>query len=558
MYNKKSLYFSKLALLTAAFGALVLSGCTKSANHAKADGTFNMNIIGEPATLNPFSYNDGYAADVFSFVVDSMMTYNIDTYEWQPVLAERFEAAKDGKSFTFYLRKDAKFHNGEPVTTADVKFSYDAIFDDAYMAARMRSYFSSISKIDVIDEHTIKFHTKDTYFGNLQQIALMKILPKSVYGDPEVGPKINRELVGSGPYVLERHEKGKRIVLKRNHNWFGRNVEGLKDQFLFERVVLRFVPGQDLAVQMLEKGDLDYQVLSAESFVERTKSSAWGKNIEKVQAQNDSPTDGYGFLAWNLERKPFDNRNVRIALSHLMNRELINEKFRYGMSDLATGPWYRRSPFADPSVEPIRYDPAKARELLTKEGWTDSNKDGVLDRMVDGKRIDFKFTFTISSGSKDTLKYFTLYKEDLKKQGIEMSINQVEWSSFIKLLDEKNFDAVALSWGGGALDLDPKQIWHSENTMKGGSNFISYKNPEVDRLIDVARLVPEREKRIPLMQEIYRKIAADAPYIFLFNSKYAMYGVNSSIERPKDTFKYAIGQSYWSFKDAQPVPTQLK
>ncbi|HVJ65419.1 MAG TPA: ABC transporter substrate-binding protein [Bdellovibrionota bacterium] len=543
----------RFGTLTAAslIALAALGACSKSKSTGRVDGTFKANLFGEPPNLNPFSYTDLYAQNVFNYVLDQLMVYNSDTYEWQPNLAERFETSKDGKVFTFFLRKNAKFHDGVPVTAADVKFSFDAIFDDAYGAARQRTYYTGIAKVEVVDDHTVKFYTKDTYFGNLQQAALLWIVPKHVYGDPTKGPKITKTVVGSGPYSLEKLEQGKRLIVKRNDAWHGRSVDGLKEQFLFDRIQFRFVSSQDLAVQMLEKGDLDFDTLSGESYVERTKGPAWGKTVDKVKVQNDSPADGYSFLAWNLLRKPFDNRNVRIALAHLMNRELINQKFRYGMSDLATGPWYRRSPYADQSVKPIEFNPAKARELLTKEGWIDSNKDGLLDKVVDGVRRDFRFTMTISVGSKDALKYFTLYKEDLKKQGIDMVINQVEWNTFVKLIsDEKNFDAATLAWGGGVLDTDPKQIWHSANTMPGGSNFISYKNPVVDKLIDKAIMIPEREKRIPLMQEIYRTIAADAPYIFLFNTRDIAYGVNKDVIRPKDTRKYSIGASFWSLKKA--------
>lgn len=531
-----------------------LQGCTGSNNRAKASGTFDISITAEPTTLNPFTYSDLYATNIFAYTFETLLYHDLDTYEWKPSLAERWETSPDGKVFTFFLRKDATFHDGSPVTAADVKFSYDAIFQDEYLAARQRSYFSGIAKLEVIDDHTIKFFAKDSYFGNFESIALMTIAPKSVYGDPKVGPKINNTITGSGPYILEKLERGKRIVLKRNDKWWGRSSPDNKNQYLFDRIVVRFVEGQELGVQMLEKGDLDYLALSGKSYVERTKGPAWGKTLDKVKTTNDDPTDGYAFIAWNLKRAPFNNKNVRIALAHLMNRELINEKFRYGMSELATGPWYRRSPYADPNVKPIEFNPAKAKELLTKEGWSDSNKDGILDKMIDGKRVDFKFTF--STVSKETLKYFTLYQEDLQKQGIQMSINQVEWNTFVKMLDEKNFDSVALAWGGGTVDNDPKQIWHSENTMPGGSNFISYKNPEVDRLIDKARLEMDKQKRIPMYQEIYRKIADDAPYVFLFNTKYTLYGVNKQIKRPKDTFRYGIGVTYWAF-DGAPAPVPV-
>lgn len=542
---------NRFALTFILSAAALSSGCSGPGGSDKAAGVFDISMTSEPSTLNPFSYNDVYAGTIFSYTFESLLTRDLDTYEWKPLLAEKWETSPDNKTFTFFIRKDAKFHDGAPVTADDVKFSYDAIFNDAYLAARLRSYYTGIQSVDVVDAHTVKFTVKNTYFGNFSSAATLTVIPKHIYGDQEKGPKINNTITGSGPYMLEKFERGKRIVLKRNDAWWGRSSQQHNNEYLFERIVFRFVEGQELGVQMLEKGDLDFLALSPESFVERTKGKAWETTLDKVQTTNDDPGDGYGFIGWNLKRAPFNNKNVRIALAHLLNRELINEKFRYGMSDLATGPWYRRSPYADPNVQPILFDPAKAKELLTKEGWVDSNKDGILDKMVDGKRMDFKFTF--STPSKETLKYFTLYKEDLKKQGIEMTINQLEWNSFVKLLDESNFDAVTLGWGSGSVDNDPKQIWHSENTMKGGSNFINYKNPEVDRLIDKAILEPNKEKRIPMYQEIYRKIAADAPYVFLFNTKYTLYGVNKKVKRPKDTFRFNVGTSYWSF-DGQPLP----
>lgn len=545
--------FSKrFASLFALLPALMLGSCTGSGgNKSAASAVFDISMTAEPPNLNPFTYQDLYAQFVFNYTYESLLTRDSDTYEWKPLLAERWEESKDGKTFTFYLRKDAQWSDGKPVTAEDVKFSYDAIFDDAYLAARQRSYYAGISKVEIVDPLTVRIHAKDTYFGNFSSAASMTIAPKHIFGDPKVGPTINTAITGSGPYVLEKWERGKRIVLKRNDAWWGRSSDQHKNQYLFDRVAYRFVQGQELAVQMLEKGDLDFLALSPESFVERTKSAAWSKDLVKVQTSNDDPGAGFAFVAWNLKRAPFDNRNVRVALSHLMNRELMNEKFRYGMSSLATGPWERTSMYADPKVEPLEFNPSKAKELLTKEGWTDSNKDGTLDKMVGGKRVDFKFS--ISFSNKEMQKYFTIYKEDLKKQGIDMTINIVEWNSFMKLLDETNFDAVSLAWGGGSVDLDPKQIWHSENSMKGGSNFIHYKNPEVDRLIDVARMKTKREERIPLFQEIYRKIAADAPYVFLFNTKYALYGVNKQIKRPKDTYRFEIGSTYWLF-DGQELP----
>ena len=126
-----------------------------------------------------------------------------------------------------------------------------------------------------------------------------------------------------------------------------------------------------------------------------------------------------------------------------------------------------------------------------------------------------------------------------------MNLKLLEWNAFTKAMDEQNFDSLTLSWGGGDVDFDPKQIWHSTSASKGGSNFISYNNPEVDKLIDQGREELDRAKRIKVFKKAYKLIAEDAPYAFLFSPKYALYAVQSRVGRPKDTFKFEVGFQYW-------------
>ena len=104
---------------------------------------------------------------------------------------------------------------------------------------------------------------------------------------------------------------------------------------------------------------------------------------------------------------------------------------------------------------------------------------------------------------------------------------------------------MVLAWSGGSADLDPKQIWHSSSAVKGGSNFIGYKNPEADRLIDEARQELDKHKRIPMLQQVYRTIAADAPYAFLFNSRFAFYAHTARLQKVQDTLTYGVGMDFW-------------
>lgn len=120
----------------------------------------------------------------------------------------------------------------------------------------------------------------------------------------------------------------------------------------------------------------------------------------------------------------------------------------------------------------------------------------------------------------------------------------MEWNSFLKIMDEKNFDAIALAWSG-SIEWDPKQIWHSSSADKSGSNFISYSNPSVDELIEKARLEVDRTKRTKMLRNVYKMIANDVPYIFMFNDKYYLYANSNKVQKPGSTMKYDVGNDIW-------------
>ena len=375
----------------------------------------------------------------------------------------------------------------------------------------------------------------------MTSVGYTAIVPKHIYGDPN--KKMNKSLVGSGPYVVESYNKGKNMILAKNKNWFGLSVPHLKGKYNFDKIMIRFVSEDNLALEMLKKGQLDYKALTPESFVKKTDGAPFGTKLLKKKVENSDPTRGYSFVAWNFKNPLFQNRDVRVALAQLMNREEMNKKFRYGFSVLATGPWVSNNPHADASIKAFGFDMNKAKELLKKAGWEDSDKNGILDKTVDGKKTEFRFSLLFPS--RDVEKYFTMYKEDLKKAGIEMDLKLVEWNTFVKSLDDQKFDAISLGWGGGSVESDPTQIWHSGSAKPGGSNFISYANADVDKLIDSGRTEMDAAKRSAIWKKIYKMIADDAPYAFMFHEKYALYAHDKKIGMVKDTYKYAVGRFYW-------------
>lgn len=525
------------AIATSAFAA-------KPNPKAPVGGNFVTNLGGEPPTIHPIASTDLYARHVQGYACDAMASHDSETYALTPRLAEKWEISKDNKVFTFHLRKNAVFHDGKPVTAEDVKFSFDAIFDPKYEAAHMRPYYEGLAKVEVVDPVTVKVTAKDLYFQNFESAATMTIIPKHIYSDVAKSKKMNRELICSGPYVVVKFDRGQMIQLKKFDKWYGNDDVAFKGMYNFANITMRFYKEDNVVLERAKKGELDYIDLRIEAFMKKTEGAPWGDTVLKHKVANDAPKS-FGFIGWNQRRELFQDKSVRVALAHLLNREEMNKKFRYGLSELANGAVYIRSEY-NPGNKVLEFNPKKAQELLAKAGWTDADKNGVLEKVINGKKTEFKFTLIYSN--KDVEKYYTMYREDLKKAGIDLDLKYLEWNSFLKLVDEGNFDAVTMAWGGGSVDPDPKQIWHSSSAVPGGSNFINFKNPEIDKLIDEARIEPVKAKRVKLLKEVYRRIADEAPYAFMFNDKFEFYANSAKIGMPAETFKFEIGKDYWWLK----------
>lgn len=518
-----------------------LAACNKGGK--KSGNSITYNIGGEPSTLSPLSASDGYTSAVHSYVFEGLLERDIDTYEWKPVLATEWTISPDKKVFEFTLRQGVKWSDGKEFTAEDVKFSYDVMYTDDWKAVQIRPYYESISKVEILDKYKIRFTVKDDYFMNFDVCAGISVYPKHFYENKENKKEWGRKLVGTGPYILSKYDKGQKIILVQNPEWWGRKVESEKTSYQIKKINLRMVMDENVYLELLKKGDLDFQGLRPEGFVKKTVGEVWEKKLTKVKTQNKTPK-GYSFIAMNLTNPIFKDREVRKALSMLFNRPLMLDKFEYNLSEPATGPIYVQSDYASPNVKPVEFNPNEALKILNKAGWTDSDKDGILDKKIGGKLT--KLSFTILEPSQDIMKYHTVFKEDASKVGVDINIKNIEWNSFVKLLDEKNFEAVRLGWGGGGVEWDPKQIWHSSSIAGASSNFISYSNPEVDKLIDQARKLYDRDQRITILRKVHEIISGDYPYIFWFNNKYTLYGHSKRVVKPKDTFTYGIGQQYWT------------
>ena len=468
----------------------------------------------EPGTLNPIVATDAYEGVINSGnIYETLIERDNETLELKPLLAESWEISEDKLTFTFKIRQGVKWHDGTPFTSADVVFSYKTIMDPKVDAPQLRSYYQEIRDVEAIDDYTVKFTYARPYFLALEFCGGMPIVPKHVFekGDFNTNPA-GRKPVGTGPFKFVKWTTGREVVLEKNPDYWGEKPH-------LNRIVFRIITDSSVALQVLKRQELDVASLSPIQWEKQTNSPDFEKHFDKFSYF----TPNYSYIGWNSKRPFFADKRVRTALTHLVNRELILEKVMYGLGAIVTNPFYINSPEYDKSIEPIPYDPAAARKLLEEAGWVDHDNDGIRDK--DG--VKFSFEFLIPGGSETGEKIATILKEELDGIGINMTIRKTEWAVFTTRLNERNFDAVTLAWSMG-IESDPYQIW-SSTQAEAGSNFIGFKNAEVDRLIETARKEFDKDKRIALYRQFSEIIHEEQPYTFLFCRK-ATVAVNKRFE----------------------------
>lgn len=468
-------------------------------------GTLLRRFNAEPDTLNPLTGRDAYGSALMGYITDSLATRNPDTLEWEPQLAESWESSEDHLSYIFHLRSDVKWHDGEPFTSADLVYSFEKVMDPAVDAPHLRSYYQDLESVTAPDDRTVVFTWKKPYFLSFNFSAGFPVLPKHVFDD---GTDFNthpasRAPVGNGMYRFAGWGTNEEIVLERNEDYHGRKPH-------IKRMVVRFVPDNNSALMQAGGGVIDYMGVQPEQWVNELTADVYQRNFNRYYYY----TPNYNYIGWNLRRPFFAEKKVRLAMTHLVHREAILQEILYGLGRIVTGTFYMNGEDYSADIEPWPYDPDAARRLLDESGWVDTDDDGIRDKLIDGESVPFTFNFMYPSGSNLAEKVGILLQGELKKLGVEMNIQNREWAIFTERLNEGDFDAVTLGWSLG-IEQDPYQLWHSSQVDRG-SNFIAFRNDEIDGIIEAARVEFDAEKRHELYDRFNRIVHDEQPYTFLF------------------------------------------
>ncbi len=545
--------FGALALM-----ALTIISCNKPDNPPNDGGT--VEASGDPVTgdwvvihelsdaesLNLITASDATSQEVHALMYESLTTTDPFTLETNPWLADSLPVVgADRLSYEYTIRKDAKFSDGKPITANDFIFYMKSIKNpEIPNAAPLRGYYSRVDRLELIDNdpYRLRVVMNEPYYLAEQFIGGLYAFPKHIWDPNGISDKItfaelnkgaknpaitemakliddvekgfNKQyLVSSGPYMFEEFRRNDRLALARNPNYW--NATDKYGKAYPDRIVYRTINDQNAATAALKSGDVDYQpVMEKIAFNNERKRFQSNKLNEAVF---DYPS--YSYIGYNELKPMFQDKRVRMALSHAVNREALIEKIYFGMARPVQSPIFYKRVECDTTLPIIAYDLAKAKALLAEAGWSDSDGNGILDKVIDGKKTEFTFSIMLNNGNERRKQTALVMVDALKQIGISAKTISLEWATFLQRTRNGEYDAFVGGWAMSAVEGDMYQIWHSKSAEQGGSNHVHYNNPEVDKLIETIRGEFDFEKRRELYKQIQRLIYDDQPYTFLVSEK---------------------------------------
>jgi peptide/nickel transport system substrate-binding protein len=494
---------------------VVLSGCGRSADSGvdasaapRAAAAYGDTLIQAlPANISgliPNITGDKYSHDAVALIYNGLVTYDKDT-NLIPDLAESWDLAPNCLDLSFKLRKNVRWHDGQPFTANDVVFTYQLMVHPK-TPSPYKDDFEEVDSVETVDSHTVRVRYKHPFAKALMTWGQM-MLPKHLLerymleGKLREAPQNFTNPVGTGPYRFREIRSGEKMVVVANPDYYAGPP-------YISRIVYRIIPSQATMFLELKARGIDRANLTALQYKRQTDYPAFRKAYNKFRYADNV----YTYFGLNHKDPRFADKRVRQAFAYAINKRDLIDGVRLGMAREATGPFKPGTWVYNPNVRTYPYDQARARALLAEAGWKTTNAGGLL--VKDGQ--PFTFELLISQGSDEGRKIAEVIQAQLREIGVGVELRVLEWAAFLKEhIKKRRFAAAVMAWGIG-LDSDQYSIWHSSQTGPDEFNFISYANAEVDQLLDRGRktcLQSERKRAYDRMQEI---LAEEQPLIFLF------------------------------------------
>lgn len=495
MRNLGPLYALLLAIV------LALSTSALAQDH-DPNAVVNLATNADP-TMNPWSPGAVIESNLINTILFEQLTrYDAEDLSPSPALAESWEASEDAMAWTFKLREDVLWSDGEPFNADDVAFTFNDVVKNKELGAQSANQFAAVDSVEVVDPYTVRF-VLNTPFSALPYYlaSYAGILPEHVLGsadNPLTVTSFNKQKpVSTGPYKVAEYVSGSYVRMVPNELYYG-------DAPKLAGLVFRIIPDTNTQVAQLLAGQLDLVGRlnpNALAGVERNP------NLDVMrQSQNI-----FYFVALNMDDERFQDVLVRQALLTAIDRQALIDSLIQGYGTIATGPIAPLlAALYNADVEQHAYDPERAKELLAQAGWT-PGPDGVVQK--DGK----PFVIDMPTASYAELTPASLLIQQFWADvGVEAKIETIEWNAYIqKVILQRDYEASAAWWSMPPTpDVTP---YFSCSAAHTGNNIPNYCSAELDELLAVGRRAITPEAQRDAYSELQEYLAIELPYLYLWH-----------------------------------------
>jgi peptide/nickel transport system substrate-binding protein len=489
---------------------LAVAACRIDGNAGK-ENTIVAALTSDPGHLNPAITTNGGVHTASSLLYDGLLSLD-DSLRPRPALAERWDVEDGGARYRFHLRRGVRWHDGQPFTSADVKFTFDSLLLQFHARTRA-SVANALASIETPDDSTVEFRFRHPYAPFLQQLDVGEapMMPRHRFanaGDPLRNPA-NTAPVGTGPYRFVAYQANSEIRYAANREYFAGSPA-------IENVVLRIVPDEGTQVIALEAGEVDW--LFGVPGPERKRLAQDPRFALLRTSMSPGGSNCVSTLGFNLDRPVFHDVRVRRAIAHAVDRQQFLERVLFGDGRIATAPISSGIAFAHASDLTLpAHDTASAARLLDEVGWRRVGNGTRVARGVPGVTDGTPFVIGFR-GLPGQMAYGDLLRAQLRLVGVDLRLAPLEQVVFSRtVFTARDFDTAIASYCNGT---DPeigvrRQLVSSSVAPVPFSNMAGYRNRVIDSLFDRAGATVDIDARRGLYHEIQEIAVRDQPYVWL-------------------------------------------
>jgi peptide/nickel transport system substrate-binding protein len=463
-------------------------------------GTLVVGLFGPVLTLDPADHRDRVTETFLRNIFDGLVTRTKDNQ----VVMEMAESATliNPTTWEFKLRPGITFHNGDPCTAEDVKFTFDRIISDKaieypepHTAAR-KGLITPLQSVEIVDPLTVRFHLSAPWPVFMQMMCHQGIIPKKYFESVGGTKGFIEKPVGAGPFKFVEGKLDDQLVVERYDGYYGgaTDLPPVGPAFL-DRVIFKIIPETSSRVAALQAGEVDI-IQSVPSYIVPTLLSD-----PRLQVKTCAGTRGH-LLEMNVNKAPLDDVRVRQAINYGIDVDLILAKVYSGYGTIMPGILSPFNNFADPSLKPYGLNIEKAKTLLKEAGYEQG-----LTFVIDVAAAYKELAEAIAGQLRDNL-------------GLDVGVRVWDWAVLRPLLLAGERQAHVNSWGDSAFDpvgyLEAKAYTYTEGSTYGRGNYGLYSNARVDELIKLGEIETDVAKRHQIYNEAQKIIWEEAPMVFLF------------------------------------------